>query len=509
MSLEKFKEAIQLGYTVNGKYITLGGAMYEGKVIPDLFVNLPLKNLNRHGLIAGATGTGKTKTLQALTENLSKEGVPTLLMDLKGDLSGIAAQGEEKSFIKERHSQMNLPYQPEAFPVELLTISKQDGVRMRATVSEFGSVLLSRILDLSDVQEGVLAVVFKYCDDNQYPLLDLKDLKKVLQYATEEGKSEFEAEYGRISSSSPSAILRKIVELENQGAELFFGERSFEPEDLLHIDAKGRGAVNIIRLTDIQDRPKMFSTFMLCLLAEIYNTFPEIGDAEKPKLVIFIDEAHLIFNQASKALLNQLENIVKLIRSKGVGLIFCTQNPTDIPDAVLSQLGMKIQHALRAFTAKDRQAIKLTAQNYPETTFYNVPEYLTSLGTGEAFVTALDAKGRPTPLVATMMRAPMSRMDILSDEEIRQVLATSSLKRKYNEVIDRESAYEILNAKIANTPTQTKKEQRTKQEVENTSSSVPKTSTRKSTAQNPVVKLLTSATFIRGVFGVLSKIMKK
>ena len=492
MSLEKFKEAIQLGYTVNGKYITLGGAMYEGKVIPDLFVNLPLKNLNRHGLIAGATGTGKTKTLQALTENLSKEGVPTLLMDLKGDLSGIAAQGEEKSFIKERHSQMNLPYQPEAFPVELLTISKQDGVRMRATVSEFGSVLLSRILDLSDVQEGVLAVVFKYCDDNQYPLLDLKDLKKVLQYATEEGKSEFEAEYGRISSSSTSAILRKIV----------------EPEDLLHIDAKGRGAVNIIRLTDIQDRPKMFSTFMLCLLAEIYNTFPEIGDAEKPKLVIFIDEAHLIFNQASKALLNQLENIVKLIRSKGVGLIFCTQNPTDIPDAVLSQLGMKIQHALRAFTAKDRQAIKLTAQNYPETTFYNVPEYLTSLGTGEAFVTALDAKGRPTPLVTTMMRAPMSRMDILSDEEIKQVLASSSLKRKYNEVIDRESAYEILNAKIANTPTQTKKEQRTKQEVENTSSA-PKTSTRKSTAQHPVVKLLTSATFIRGVFGVLSKIMKK
>ena len=507
MSIEKFKEVIETGYTVSGKYITLGGAMYEGKAIANLFVNIPLKNLNRHGLIAGATGTGKTKTLQALTENLSKEGVPTLLMDLKGDLSGIAAIGEEKSFIKERHSQINLPYTPEAFPVELLTISKQDGVRMRATVSEFGSVLLSRILDLSDVQEGVLAVVFKYCDDHQYPLLDLKDLKKVLQYATEEGKSEFESEYGRVAASSTSAILRKIVELENQGAELFFGERSFETEDLLHTDEKGRGVVNIIRLTDIQDRPKMFSTFMLCLLAEIYNTFPEIGDQEKPKLVIFIDEAHLIFNQASKALLNQLENIVKLIRSKGVGLIFCTQTPTDVPDAVLSQLGLKIQHALRAFTAKDRQAIKLTAQNYPETSFYNVPEYLTSLGTGEAFVTALDSKGRPTPLVATMMRAPMSRMDILTDTEIKALLDKSALKTKYNEVIDRESAYEMLNAKIAN---EAPKEDAPKK-TETKSTAAPKTSSapKKSTAQNPIIKMLTSATFVRGVFGVLSKLMKK
>ena len=507
MSIEKFKEVIETGYTVSGKYITLGGAMYEGKAIANLFVNIPLKNLNRHGLIAGATGTGKTKTLQALTENLSKEGVPTLLMDLKGDLSGIAAIGEEKSFIKERHSQINLPYTPEAFPVELLTISKQDGVRMRATVSEFGSVLLSRILDLSDVQEGVLAVVFKYCDDHQYPLLDIKALKKVLQYATEEGKSEFESEYGRVAASSTSAILRKIVELENQGAELFFGERSFETEDLLHTDEKGRGVVNIIRLTDIQDRPKMFSTFMLCLLAEIYNTFPEIGDQEKPKLVIFIDEAHLIFNQASKALLNQLENIVKLIRSKGVGLIFCTQTPTDVPDAVLSQLGLKIQHALRAFTAKDRQAIKLTAQNYPETSFYNVPEYLTSLGTGEAFVTALDSKGRPTPLVATMMCAPMSRMDILTDTEIKALLDKSALKTKYNEVIDRESAYEILNAKIAN---EAPKEEAPKK-TETKSTAAPKTSSapKKSTAQNPIIKMLTSATFVRGVFGVLSKLMKK
>ncbi|GIZ16152.1 DUF853 domain-containing protein [Capnocytophaga catalasegens] len=506
-NIEKFQETIRSGYSHKGKYITIGGAMLDGEVLKDTFINIPLKTLNRHGLIAGATGTGKTKTLQGLAENLSKEGVPTLLMDLKGDLSGLAAQGEEKSFITERHAKMNIPFQNEAFPVELMTISAQSGVRLRATISEFGSVLLSRILDLSDVQEGVLAVVFKYCDDHNYPLLDLKDLKKILQYATEEGKEEFESEYGRISSSSTSAILRKVVELENQGADLFFGERSFDTDDLLRVDEKGRGYINIIRLTDIQDRPKMFSTFMLCLLAEVYNTFPEEGDMEKPKLVIFIDEAHLIFNQASKALLNQIENIVKLIRSKGVGIIFCTQNPTDIPDAVLSQLGMKIQHALRAFTAKDRQAIKLTAQNYPLSDFYNVAETLTSLGTGEAFVTVLDEKGRPTPLAATMLRAPMSRMDILSEQEIDDVLKKSFLVKKYNDVIDRESAYEILNNKIKQIQAQQAQEKQKKESEKSTSKT--RTSSGKSTAQNPILKMVTSATFIRGVFGVLSKVMKK
>ena len=379
--IDSFKETMLAGYSFKGDYITLGGAIYEGQPIENVLVNLPLKTLNRHGLIAGATGTGKTKTLQVIAENLSKKGVPVLLMDLKGDLSGIAESGEVKPFILERLGKIGLDFQPQAFPTELLTISEQKGVRMRATVSEFGSVLLSRILDLSDVQEGVLAVVFKYCDDHALPLLDLKDLKKILQYATDEGKTDFEKEYGAVSKSSTSAILRKIVELEHQGAELFFGERSFEPADLMRTNAQGEGYVNIIRLTDIQDRPKMFSTFMLSLLAEIYTTFPEEGDMSKPKLVIFIDEAHLIFNEASKTLLNQLENIVKLIRSKGVGLIFCTQNPTDIPDAILSQLGMKVQHALRAFTAKDRKAIKLIAENYPSSEFYDTTDTLTSLGT--------------------------------------------------------------------------------------------------------------------------------
>ena len=457
--------------------------------------------MNRHGLIAGATGTGKTKTLQVLAENLSDKGIPVLLMDLKGDLSGIAQPSPGHPKIDERHAKIGLPFEAKGFPVEILSLSEQNGVRLRATVSEFGPVLLSRILDLSVTQEGIVAVVFKYCDDNKLPLLDLKDFKKVLQYATGEGKDEFQKAYGRISTSSTGTILRKIIELEQQGADLFFGEKSFDVDDLVRIDENGRGYINIIRLTDIQDRPKLFSTFMLSLLAEIYSTFPEQGDSERPELVLFIDEAHLIFDNASKALLDQIESIVKLIRSKGIGLYFVTQNPTDVPDDVLAQLGLKIQHALRAFTANDRKAIKLTAQNYPITEFYDTAEVLTSLGTGEALVSALDEKGRPTPLAATMMRAPMSRMDILTDNEIKEVLDNSKLIKKYNEEIDRESAYEILTEKIERAEKEAEKE---KEEKRTTRSS----SSRRSTRMNPVVKVLTSATFIRGVLGVLKKVIR-
>ncbi|WP_036379738.1 helicase HerA-like domain-containing protein [Muricauda sp. MAR_2010_75] len=498
---EKFFEHIEQGYATKGDYITMGAGMLDGETITNAYVKVPLKTLNRHGLIAGATGTGKTKTLQVLAENLSDKGIPVLLMDLKGDLSGIAQPSPGHPKIDERHEKIGLPFEAKGFPVEILSLSEQDGVRLRATVSEFGPVLLSRILDLSVTQEGIVAVVFKYCDDNKLPLLDLKDFKKVLQYATGEGKEEFQSEYGRISTSSTGTILRKIIELEQQGAELFFGEKSFDVEDLVRIDENGRGYVNIIRLTDIQDRPKLFSTFMLSLLAEIYSTFPEQGDSERPELVLFIDEAHLIFDNASKALLDQIESIVKLIRSKGIGLYFVTQNPTDVPDDVLAQLGLKVQHALRAFTAKDRKAIKLTAQNYPITEFYDTAEILTSLGTGEALISALDEKGRPTPLAATMMRAPMSRMDILSEAELKETLGKSKLIKKYNEEIDRESAYEILNDKIE------KAEREAEKEKEQTSSRR-STSTRRSTRMNPVVKVLTSATFIRGVLGVLKKVIR-
>ena len=498
---EQFIEHIDQGYATKGDFITVGAGMLDGETMTNAFVKIPLKTMNRHGLIAGATGTGKTKTLQVLAENLSDKGIPVLLMDLKGDLSGIAQPSPGHPKIDERHAKIGLPFEAKGFPVEILSLSEQNGVRLRATVSEFGPVLLSRILDLSVTQEGIVAVVFKYCDDNKLPLLDLKDFKKVLQYATGEGKDEFQKAYGRISTSSTGTILRKIIELEQQGADLFFGEKSFDVDDLVRIDENGRGYINIIRLTDIQDRPKLFSTFMLSLLAEIYSTFPEQGDSERPELVLFIDEAHLIFDNASKALLDQIESIVKLIRSKGIGLYFVTQNPTDVPDDVLAQLGLKIQHALRAFTAKDRKAIKLTAQNYPITEFYDTAEVLTSLGTGEALVSALDEKGRPTPLAATMMRAPMSRMDILTDNEIKEVLDNSKLIKKYNEEIDRESAYEILTEKIERAEKEAEKE---KEEKRTTRSS----SSRRSTRMNPFVKVLTSATFIRGVLGVLKKVIR-
>lgn len=437
------------GYTFEGEYMIFGAAMYQGEVQEGSYVSVPLKTLNRHGLIAGATGTGKTKSLQVMAENLSQMSVPVLLMDIKGDLSGLAAASDGHRKIDERHAAIGLPWESLGFPVEMMTISDEKGVRLRATTSEFGPVLIAKILGLNDTQQGVLTVVFKYCDDNSLPLLDLKDLKKALLFITNEGKEAIQKEYGRISSASTGAIMRKVVELEQQGADRFFGEKSFEVDDLMRLDSSGYGMINILRLSDLQDRPKLFSTFMLSLLAEIYGSFPEEGDLDSPKLVIFIDEAHLIFDSATDALLDQLETMVKLIRSKGVGLFFCTQNPDDIPEDVLSQLGLKVQHALRAFTAKDRKKIKLAAQNFPITEHYDIEELLTQLGIGEALVTVLNEDGIPTPLAATMMRAPKSRMDVLTYDEIDDVIANSKLVNKYNQEIDRESAYEMLTDKIA------------------------------------------------------------
>jgi len=505
---QEFVEHISQAYNPKGEYIHLGAAMLNGETFADAAVKIPLKTINRHGLIAGATGTGKSKTLQILAENLSQKGVPVLLMDVKGDLSGIAKPSTGEEFLHERHKKLGFPFESSKSPVEFLTISEQDGVRLRATVSEFGPILLSRILDVTPTQEGILAIIFKYCDDHHLPLLDLKDLKKMLQYVVNEGRETIEKEYGRISSASTGAILRKIVALEQQGAERFFGERSFEVTDLTRKNENGHGYVNIMRLTDIQDKPKLFSTFMLSLLAEIYTTFPEEGDSDKPKLVLFIDEAHLIFKEASDALLDQIESIVKLIRSKGVGLYFVTQNPTDVPSEVLGQLGLKIQHALRAFTAKDRKAIKLSAENYPISKYYDTKNELTSLGIGEALVSALDEKGRPSALAATMLRAPMSRMDILTDTELEELIFQSKLRSKYNEEIDRESAYELLNKKIEEAEAKEAKEKAEAEALERKKATT-KTSRRNSgKTQGAIIKVLTSATFIRGVMGVLNKLLK-
>lgn len=445
---EQFLQTITQGYTFKGAAIDIGAAMLDGECVPGATIKLPLKMMNRHGLIAGATGGGKTKTLQILAEHFSEHGIPSLLMDIKGDLSGIAMPGATNAKIEERHAKVGLPFTPSGNVVEFLTLSNEKGARLRATVTEFGPVLFSRILGLNDTQSSIMSVVFKYCDDHKLPLLDLQDIRSVLQYLTNEGKADIEKLYGRISTDSVGTITRKIVELEQQRADVFFGERSFEVKDLIRLDEKGKGIISIVRLTDIQDRPKLFSTFMLQMLAEIYATFPEAGDLEQPKLAIFIDEAHLVFDEASSALLDQIEAIIRLIRSKGVGIFFVTQNPADIPDAVLSQLGLKIQHALRAFTAKDRKAIKLAAENYPISDFYDVENIITELGIGEALVTALNEKGIPTPLAYTMLRAPQSRMDVLTDSEIDDIIDHSPLVRKYNEVVNRESAHEILTEKI-------------------------------------------------------------
>lgn len=498
----KFLEIVKAGYTFKGESFKIGCAMLNGEVVPGTDVLLPFKTLNRHGLIAGATGTGKTKTLQVLAEGLSDASIPVLLMDIKGDLSGIAAAGTVNDKITDRCQKLNIEFKPTAYPVDLLTLSEQKGARLRATVSEFGPVLLSKILGLNDTQGGFVAMIFKYCDDNKLPLLDLKDFIKVLQYVSVEGKAELEKTYGKISTTSTGTILRKVIELQQQGADLFFGEKSFEVEDLMRISDDGRGMISIVRVTDLQDRPKLFSTFMLQLLAELYATCPEEGDMDKPKLVMFIDEAHLIFQEANDALLQQIETIIKLIRSKGIGIYFCTQNPMDVPADVLAQLGLKVQHALRAFTAADRKVIKQTAENYPETDFYKTEDLITQLGTGEALVTILNEKGIPTPLVHCMIRPPQSRMDILSDMEIDALVSKSKIASKYNQVIDNVSAYEILTEKLEEASKKEEEQKQTEQKEEK------KTTIKKEKTvfDDPTIRSMTRTagnTIIRSLLGVL------
>lgn len=506
MSLDKLKQEIIEGYNFKGGSIILGAGKYEDDILTDHLVKVPLKTLNRHGLIAGATGTGKTKTLQIIAEQLSLNGIPSVLMDIKGDLSGIAMPADPNPKFDERMEKIGLPFMPENSPVEFLSLSDEVGVRLRATVSEFGPVLFSKILDLNDTQGGVISLLFKWCDDNQLPLVDLEDVKKALQYITNEGKDALKAEYGTISSTTVGTIMRKIIELEQQGASIFFGELSFDPRDLVRTDHAGKGIVSILRVTDIQDKPKLFSTFMLQMLAEIYATFPEEGDMDKPKLVLFIDEAHLVFNEASKVLLDQIETIIKLIRSKGVGIFFCTQNPNDVPDAVLSQLGLKVQHALRAFTAKDRKAIKMAAENFPVTTNYQVDEILTNMGIGEALVTALNEKGIPTPLVHTYLRAPQSRMDILSQRELDDIIYRSMLVPKYQKQIDRESAYEILSGKIEEAQSQEVQEELKRQRETAAPSRKAEKSTLEKVISNPTTRSIGTAVareITRGLLGVL------
>ena len=428
--------------------ITLGAVVHKGECHPEPVVRVPLAMMNRHGLIAGATGTGKTKSLQLMAEQLSTAGVPVFLADIKGDVSGIGVAGEPNEKITARARDTGYKWTPTAFPVEYLSLTGAKGAQLRATVSSFGPLLLSKVLGLNETQASVLSMVFKYCDDKGLLLLDFPDLRAVLQYLTEDGADELKG-YGGMSQATVGVLLRDMIELEQQGAEAFFGEPAFDLDDLLHVDRDGRGLVTVLELQDVQQRPQLFSTFMLWMLATLYNELPEVGDIDKPKLVFFFDEAHLLFDNASDALLDQIEQVVRLVRSKGVGVFFITQNPRDVPQTVLGQLGHRVQHALRAFTPDDEKALRSAARTYPKTPFYDIEHTLTSLGIGEALVTVLGSTGIPTPPFATRMIPPSARMGPLTDAEMLQRLASSAQVREYAQTIDRESAREILTDRAA------------------------------------------------------------
>ena len=444
-----FVEAMRTGYALDEPSIVIGSPMHEGELANEHRVQVALSMMNRHGLVAGATGTGKTKTLQLLAGQLSKAGVPVFVLDVKGDLTGLAAPGEATNpKVIERAASLNWTFDASGHPVEFLSLSGELGAQVRATVSSFGPLLLGKVLDLNETQTSILALVFKYCDDNDLPLLDLKDLATTLKFlASDEGKPIL-AEYGGMSKASVGVLLRSIVVLEQEGADAFFGELEFDVADLLRTAPDGSGVISVLELRDVMDKPRLFSTFTLWLLAQLYEHLPEAGDLPKPKLCFFFDEAHLLFDDASEALMEQIERTARLIRSKGVGVYFVTQAPTDVPSSVLAQLGNRVQHALRAFTPDDADALRKTARTFPMTDFYDVERTITSLGTGEALVTVLSPAGVPTPLAATRLLPPDSLMAPISEDAFAARLAESPLVATYGTPVDPESAHELITARL-------------------------------------------------------------
>jgi DNA helicase HerA-like ATPase len=449
--MSAFTDMLAAGYAGDEPALTLGAALDGSQVHREPKIRLPLAMANRHGLIAGATGTGKTRTLQLLTEQLSDQGVPVFVADMKGDLSGLAMPGDATERVNGRSADIGWHWKPKGVPVEFVSLTGELGVQLRATVSSFGPLLLGKVLSLNDTQTSVLTMVFKYADDKGLPLLDFADLRVLLQFlGSDEGKAAL-AQYGGMSSASVGVLLRKMVELESQGAERFFGEPEFDVRDMLRTTSDGRGVVTCLELPDVADKPRLFSTFMMWMLAELYQNLPEAGDLPKPKLVFFFDEAHLLFEDAPKAFLEQIEQVVRLIRSKGVGVFFVTQTPKDVPEGVLAQLGNRIQHALRAHTPDDDKALKATVRTFPKTSFYDLEETLTSLGIGEAVVTVLNVRGSPTPVVATRLIPPSARMAPLTPEELQADIRQSDLLAEYGQAVDRESAREMLAARMAKT----------------------------------------------------------
>ena len=438
-------------YVSEGPAVHLGAVVLDGQAQPEAQVQLPLLMMNRHGLIAGATGTGKTKTLQLIAEQLSAQGVPVLLADVKGDLSGIAAPGASSDRTIKRAQEVGATdWAPAGSPVEFLTLGPDGkGAQLRATITSFGPVLLSKVLGLNDVQSSSLGLIFHWADKAGLPLLDLKDLRAVITYLTSDtGESEL-ASLGGLSKATAGVILRELIGFADQGAEDFFGEPEFDTADLLRTTPDGNGVLSVLELSGVQDKPALFSTFLMWLLADLHHDLPEVGDLDKPKLVFFFDEAHLLFSDASKDFLQSVAQTVRLIRSKGVGVFFVTQVPTDVPPEVLAQLGNRVQHALRVFTPADAKSLKSTVSTFPASKVYELSELLPSLGIGEAVVTVLSETGAPTPVAWTRLRPPASLMAQLDPAEQSKMVQASPLAGKYGEVVDRESAYEQLLAKVA------------------------------------------------------------
>lgn len=495
MDKKSFAAAINKSYSIaNGIY--LGAGVFNNEIVSEAKVYLPLQMMNRHGLVTGATGSGKTRTLQLLAEQLSAAGVPVFMPDMKGDVSGIAKEGVANDKVKERAQSLNIAFKPEAYPVELYSLSGKCGAQMRATISEFGPVLLGKILELNDVQSGVLMVIFKYADDKKMPIVDFSDLKKLLSHLSGgDGADEIKEAYGKITSSTASAILRKIVALEQQGVHQIFGETSFDIQDLFE-KADGRGVISLLNVSDVQSQPAVFSTFMLALLAELYHTLPEAGDLDKPKLIFFLDEAHLLFKDASKTFLDQIDRVIRLIRSKGVGIFFCTQITQDIPSNVLAQLGNRVHHVIRAFTPNDVKALKQTVQTFPHSEFYDVEKQFTQLGTGQAFITVLNEKGIPSETAVTHLAPPASAMGPLSADEYNAHLRQSDIFKKYEKSIDPRSAFEMLNERMNPPEEVEQKEQKEK----------PKSRPQKSAIGEIMASAITKQIgreLVRGVFGVL------
>lgn len=503
MSREKFIESITKSYNTSGSSIYLGAGIYQGEILADAKVNLPLKMMNRHGLVTGATGSGKTRTLQLLAEQLSAAGVSVFMPDMKGDISGMAKEGAANDRIIERATALGIHYAASGYPVELYSLSGKLGAQMRATVTEFGPVLLSKVLELNEVQSGVLMILFKYADDKELPIVDLNDLKKVLNYLTDgPGAAEIKNDYGKISSATASTILRKIVALEQQGVDQLFGEKSFDIDDLFE-KVDGRGVISLLNVSDVQSQPAIFSTFMLALLAELYQGLPEAGDLDKPKLIFFFDEAHLLFKDAPKAFMDQIDQIIRLIRSKGVGVFFCTQVTQDVPANVLAQLGNRVHHVIRAFTPNDVKALKETIKTFPRSEYYDMEQQFTQLGTGQAFITVLNEKGIPTETVVTHLAPPSSFMGPLTQQEYQANLDGSSLNKKYKETVDPRSAFEMLEEKMQSAK---KAEEETQQQKEEARTSGRPARKEKSTfdevLSSPVTKQI-GRELVRGVFGML------